>query len=510
MTQATNYKRSFAGSVATGMKSVFGASGRRFYELEHRTSSEKHHSGEVQKIIVDQIELGRDKNCQVHFGEDCKTVSRHHAAIIKDGNGWKLVQLSKTNSTYLNGRKIATDWYLQNGDEIQLSTGGPRLGFLVKEGAGSLVKSINLTARLSLFRQQALKPYKRALATVASILVAVVVGGIFAINGLSTELDNTQSRLADAVEHNKELEKLIAEQKGILDNQNGRLDSIAKIKQRVIVREVAQPDATRPSVDMTSCHPHVYHMTMFIALPDGKKIQFGYGTGFQLNDGKFVTARHCVHPYYSNNYYFSNNGELIVRDGVDPRMVCDELAINTMYQSGQVSIECKCVSATNSFTLSSNSVHDYGGGSDRIYTLSKSFRANNPDGSLYGEIPAGTEIRVGALGAYDYAWFSHGSGDGLVANRSLSTNIQQGTQLYILGYPHGWGKGNPILSTAMCSQSGLSKDLGGTIMASNDNSEGGNSGGPIFVRSENGWEVVAIVSGSSFAKGRFVPISVIP
>lgn len=509
MTQATTYKRSFAGSVATGMKSVFGSSGRRFYELEHRTFSEKHNSGEVQKIIVDQIELGRDKNCQVHYGEDCKTVSRRHAAIIKDGNGWKLVQLSKTNSTFLNGRKIDTEWYLQNGDEIQLSTGGPKLGFLVKEGAGSLVKSINLTARLSLFRQQALKPYKRALATVAALLVAVVVGGVIAINGLSSDLDNTQNQLADAIKHNEELEQLVANQKKILDNQNGRLDSIAKIKQRVIEKVIVNPESS-PSVDMSACHPFVYHMTMYIVLPDGQKVQFGYGTGFQLSDGKFVTARHCVHPYYSNNYYFSNNGEMIVRDGVDPRIICDELAINTMYQSGQVSLEYKCVSPTNNFTLSSKSAHDYGGGSDRIYTLIKSFRANNPDGTLYGEIPAGTEIRVGATGAYDYAWFSYSSSNGLTANRKLSNNLQQGTLLYILGYPNGWGKGNPILSTAMCSQSGLSKELGGTIMASNNNTEGGNSGGPIFVKSENGWDVVAIVSGSSAAKGRFVPISVIP
>lgn len=510
MTQATNYKRSFAGSVATGMKSVFGSSGRRFYELEHRTSSEKHHSGEVQKIIIDQIELGRDKNCQVHYGEDCKTVSRRHAAIVKDGNGWKLVQLSKTNSTFLNGRKIDTEWYLQNGDEIQLSTGGPRLGFLVKEGAGSLVRSINLTARLSLFRQQALKPYKRALATVAAVLVAVVVGGIFAINGLSSELDDTQSQLADAVKHNEELEKLVAEQKGILENQNGRLDSIAKIRQRVVERVVVNPGQSGPSVDMTSCHPYVYHMTCSIVLPNGEKIKFSYGTGFQIADGKFVTARHCVHPYYSNNYYFDEKKELRIIEGRDSKAVCDELMINTMYQSGQITLEYNCVSPTNSFTLSSKSSHDYGGSSDEIYTLSKTFQAYNPDGSLYGEIPAGTEIRVGAKGAFDYAWFSHESSSGLTVNRSLSTNLQQGTELYILGYPHGWGKGNPILSTAMCSQSGLSRELGGTIMASNDNTEGGNSGGPIFVRGDKGWEVVAIVSGSTAAKGRFVPISVIP
>ena len=47
-------------------------------------------------------------------------------------------------------------------------------------------------------------------------------------------------------------------------------------------------------------------------------------------------------------------------------------------------------------------------------------------------------------------------------------------------------------------------------MVSNDNTEGGNSGGPIFANSGSGWEVVAIVSGGTYAKGRFVPIAVVP
>jgi V8-like Glu-specific endopeptidase len=47
-------------------------------------------------------------------------------------------------------------------------------------------------------------------------------------------------------------------------------------------------------------------------------------------------------------------------------------------------------------------------------------------------------------------------------------------------------------------------------MVSNDNTEGGNSGGPVFIKTTSGWEVVALVSGSNYAKGRFVPIAVIP
>ena len=111
---------------------------------------------------------------------------------------------------------------------------------------------------------------------------------------------------------------------------------------------------------------------------------------------------------------------------------------------------------------------------------------------------------------YDFAFFNR-SGAGLKANKELSKQLKQGTKLSILGYPNGWAKGdNPIYSEAVCSQNGLSKEFGGTIMVSNNNTEGGNSGGPIFVKSASGWEVVAIVSGRIAQKGNFVPIAVIP
>ena len=162
MTQPTTYRRSLSGSVGAGMKSVFGGEGRRYYMLVHKVSSKYHKAGEAQRIIVDQIEIGRDPKCQVRFDESFTTVSRRHAAIVKDGDNWKLVQLSQTNTTYLNGRRVEKEWYLQNGDEIQLSTNGPKLGFIVPEGEKGTVSSIGLTARLNLFRKQALRPYKNA------------------------------------------------------------------------------------------------------------------------------------------------------------------------------------------------------------------------------------------------------------------------------------------------------------------------------------------------------------
>ena len=92
------YKNTLSGSVGAGIGSLFSPNGRKYYILEHKVSSKYHKAGEAQEIIVDNIELGRDSHCQVRYDESFQTVSRHHAGIVKDGDMWKLVQISKKNS----------------------------------------------------------------------------------------------------------------------------------------------------------------------------------------------------------------------------------------------------------------------------------------------------------------------------------------------------------------------------------------------------------------------------
>ena len=181
-----NYKRTVAGSVGAGMAAVFNASGRQYYILEHKTESLYHHAGESQKIIVDQVELGRDSSCQVRFDEAFETVSRRHAAIVKDGENWKIIPLSQTNSTIVNGQPIQGDRVLNSGDEIRLSSRGPLMGFIIPQGKQSLVSSIGMTERLGLFRQQALRPYKRALWAMTIVLV-LAIGGLVTWNVLQTK-----------------------------------------------------------------------------------------------------------------------------------------------------------------------------------------------------------------------------------------------------------------------------------------------------------------------------------
>lgn len=183
-----NYKRTLAGSVGAGMGALLGSSGKTYFIIEHKTSSKYHQAGESQKIIIDQVELGRASSCQIRFDESFETVSRRHAAIMKEGNNWKLVHLSQSNPTLVNGTPINGSYYLQTGDEIQLAVGGPRMGFIIPQGRQALTSSIGLTERMSLFRKQALRPYKTALTTMAVLFVIAIA--IFTVLHINLKNEN--------------------------------------------------------------------------------------------------------------------------------------------------------------------------------------------------------------------------------------------------------------------------------------------------------------------------------
>ena len=173
---AETYQKTIKGTLGAGMSSLFGGTSN-YYILEHKVTSKYHKTGEAQEIIVDYAEIGRDWDCAIRFDESFNTVSRKHAAILKKDDNWKLVQLSETNSTFLNGHKVENEWYLQNGDEIQLSINGPKLGFIIPD-ANAKKGTMNLTHRMSLFGKQALRPYRNAVIIIGVILLLVIGGGV--------------------------------------------------------------------------------------------------------------------------------------------------------------------------------------------------------------------------------------------------------------------------------------------------------------------------------------------
>ena len=229
------------------MASVFNASGRQYYILEHKTESQYHHVGESQKIIVDQVELGRDGGCQVRFDESFETVSRRHAAIVKEGDGWKIINLSTTNATYVNGQPIQGEWKLTSGDEIRLSSKGPVMGFIVPQGKQSMVSSIGLTERMNLFRKQALRPYKTAIWVLAIVLLVAIAGlmtwNIMQANKFNKELEQKQEQIMEVQESLEQSDAQIEElSEALVEAANKSAAEKAAIQQQLKAAQ-AQRDA---------------------------------------------------------------------------------------------------------------------------------------------------------------------------------------------------------------------------------------------------------------------------
>ena len=239
--ETQNYKRTVAGSVGAGVGAIFNGSGRTFYILEHKTSSKYHSAGESQKIIIDQIEIGRDASCQVRYDESFDTVSRKHAAIVRDGNNWQLIHLSTSNPTLVNGRPIQGTYYLQSGDEIQLSVNGPRLGFIQPQGKQGLTSSIKLTERMNLFRQQALRPYRRAIWALSALLILAILG--FGAWNYKLSLDNKELRQEMAMYQTK-------------------LDSLSTVKQSLMQEEqqLTQELATAPAAKQEEIRQRIVYV----------------------------------------------------------------------------------------------------------------------------------------------------------------------------------------------------------------------------------------------------------
>lgn len=492
--QATRpYKATLSGSIGAGMGSVFNPSGRRYFILEHKVGSKYHRAGEAQEIIVDQIEIGRDSHCQVRFDDSFSTVSRHHAAIVKDGDNWKLVQISKTNTTLLNGRPVQTEWYLQNGDEIQLSVNGPKLGFIIPTGKKATVGSIGLTRRLSLFRQQALRPYKQAIAALATILI-LAVGGLGTWNYfLRDDLAKQGKVLAEEIEANKDnkakadslANELVENNKKMKDYE----ERMAKMKQSVASANAkaaaAWKKATSSSVTtggsseaLSEFAKKTYYCVFAIFLED-KCVSASSGTGFLLKDGKFVTAQHVVNPVLYPDV--SDEGDMI---------------LNALMNQSPSSFTCKFVAISPSGDqISSEFKLDQNPFNMGKYTM-----------QTLGTIEfQGMQLAVKCAENYacdyrDYAWINCGKKDGLDFDKEYSTSMPVKTHLDILGYPNGVGAENksnlsPIFSESSVARAGLDTDR--CILLSNSETDHGNSGGPVIASKDGKMVIVGILSGSN-------------
>lgn len=482
--KTTQFRRTVSGTLNSGISSVFGSEGRRYFIIEHKDDSSLHSRGEQQKLIVDEVFIGRDPKCQVRIDEKFGTVSREHALIVKDGENWKLIHRSQTNQTYVNGQQIYGEYVLQNGDEIQLSSNGPRLGFIVPQGEQSLVKSIGLTARLNLFRQQALRPYKTALAIISTVAL-LAIGGLVAWNIIA----------------GKNYEKKIAE---LWDN----IDKVSKdttIIQEKVIKYYTNPGGKgggniepaptpAPSAELFAYEDAIYAVRMteltYRLGDDSKTISFGSkcpaATGFLTSDGYFVTARHVIEPWgFLDEYDFVN----------------DPFAQAALVVALDGEVESTIVAESKNGDRKTFHYTDFEISTERDRTV---------------EVPSNVNDRglvnlQRALSSNDYAYLKTNMKSNLPINKRLSTSIPAGTKLEILGFPKRMGSDRnnvrPQYGYATTSNTGL---YHGQIPVTGFNAESGNSGSPVICKEGNNYYVVGILSASLGDHGGIIiPITVI-
>jgi ribosomal protein L40E len=82
-------------------------------------------SGETFPLEGERVTVGRSPDCDIFL--DDVTVSRKHAALTKDGNGFSIQDEGSLNGTFVNRRRVEGA-QLEDGDEIQI--GKYRLTFL--------------------------------------------------------------------------------------------------------------------------------------------------------------------------------------------------------------------------------------------------------------------------------------------------------------------------------------------------------------------------------------------
>ena len=487
--KTVQYKRTLRGSVGAGVGALLNGNGRRYFILEHKDASKYYKAGDSQKIIIDQIELGRDKNCQVRFDDESfPTVSRRHAAIIKDGDKWKLVQLSQTNSTFLNNRPITTEWYLENGDEIQLSVGGPRLGFIVPQGKQSLVSSIKMTERLDLFRKQALRPYKTAIACL-TILLVLAVGGLSTWNVLmkqdfDAQIANAKEALTQLKGRNAELEKLMKE----AAVEQARLDSLLKIKARPINKTiVVNRGNSGEASNLAQYEKDVYFIQAMVCAVRGENVvplemkNGGYlgwsGTGFLLSDGRFVTAKHCVEGWKFDTEKALDQQYNSLKDEMKPLFLA--ALTNT---DGARFVSYIIASSPSKQPLKFSS---------------EQFRVSRIDERKESLGEGYYRVKASGNGGSDWAFVNIGKSGSIDADYSLSSSLPAGARLEVLGYPRGLKSSGGSCLYGSCQTSGRGLN-GGLILVSGKNYEHGNSGGPVFYNSNGKFKAVGIISFSVF------------
>lgn len=482
-----------------------------------------HRFGSRLPVETEVTLLGRDPGADVRFYDEYPTVSRRHAIIRCSGGQFILEPLSQTNSTLVNGHHVTAPVYLHNGDEIRLSTDGPRLAIIFPgkddyRNAGAPAPAILPRPRSNPLdpRSQRLippagvpaggtgNPRRYFFAVIALLVVAALGLGIWKI----IDLASANRRLGDLVAHS--LEQQQQQSNSAETPGSGNTAGYPERAQDLPVDPSPVSTSDWPTFSgggggsiggaasadaMKVADKSVYFVMSLgfeVTTPDGDhyEIECGNnegeipgwsGTGFLLSDGRFVTARHVVEPWY----YLDG------ADGADPEL----LSLNLIASNGgKVVAYLGAVSPTG----------------DKILFKSSECRANR-SGDQVRRTSSGERVTIAPIGSGDFATFRAGRKGGLPFSPEASRSLSRGTKLTVLSFPLGLGANsyndiNPVYGTATVAADGLQE---GMILTTETTYEKGSSGGPVFITDPSGRLVVVGITSAIAGRstGFIEPIS---
>jgi hypothetical protein len=73
--------------------------------------------GEIDKVLKDRFLIGRGKHCDLVV--DSAKVSREHAAVVREADGWYMEDLGSANGTWFQRARIERR-RIENGDEFYI------------------------------------------------------------------------------------------------------------------------------------------------------------------------------------------------------------------------------------------------------------------------------------------------------------------------------------------------------------------------------------------------------
>jgi pSer/pThr/pTyr-binding forkhead associated (FHA) protein len=454
------------------------------YTLEYLTPAKNKEVGNFETIVIPYIEIGRSGSCAIQYGEDNPTVSRKHAAIERRDNVYFLIQLSSTNPTLINGIPVEKEDQLNNSDEIQLSMEGPKLRFNITPAGTS---NMGFTKKINLVISQASKPYKRALTSITIVFILVCLTGAWFIYSQHKQLVTIVAineelkikRQHDSLAFLQEMNKNTAILADLKQGNNKYLDEINTLNTQIKLL------AEKPKFKDTEIYQTVQDNIYFLQVEEIKLIfpnrssgninKNWMGTAFLCDDGKLVTARHCIQAWrFSDNdtlgyiNYCENNG-------------------------GEVLIKYKAISSKDTITFFYNDV---------VMEENDIIIPYLQDNRTAGKIKRAPSRDFKSDWAYVQTSKSYVSN--INFDKKLSTGLEAGEKLYIFGYSLALIEPDKndiksLFSESKVAQSGVSPE--GVITITDRNYEPGSSGGPVFVINNDSIKCVGIISFSMYHEG---------